>query len=83
MSDQARMGWLVAVQGRYDTQPRLYAVGGALEKYRSLKDEIAEALARVGDYLSITNERDRFERHLTDGEIARLKLKPGQVKRFS
>ena len=36
----------------------------------------------VGDHLSVTNERVEFQRRLTDGEIARLRLKAGEVKRF-
>jgi hypothetical protein len=32
--------------------------------------------------LSVTNERVEFQRRLTDGEIARLRLKAGEVKRF-
>jgi hypothetical protein len=40
------------------------------------------AAARGGDHLSVTNERVEFQRRLTDGEIARLRLNAGEVKRF-
>jgi hypothetical protein len=48
----------------------------------SLEHETGHAEALVGDHLSVTNERLEFQRRLTDGEIARLGLKPGEVKRF-
>jgi hypothetical protein len=76
------IGWLVAVQGPKDPMPRLYAAVAERRRkaYPALEHENAEAL--VGDHLSVTNERVEFQRRLTDGEIARLGLKTGEVKRF-
>jgi hypothetical protein len=48
----------------------------------SLEYETGHAEALVGDHLSVTNQRVEFQRRLTDGEIARLRLKAGEVKRF-
>lgn len=78
------IGWLVAVQGPKDPMPRLYAavVERRRKAYPSLEHETGHAEALVGDHLSVTNERVEFQRRLTDGEIARLGLKPGEVKRF-
>jgi len=77
------VGWLVAVQGPKDSMPRLYAVVAQRKAYPSLEHETGHAEALVGDHLSVTNEREvEFQRRLTDGEIARLRLKAGEVKRF-
>ena len=78
------IGWLVAVQGPKDPMPRLYAavVERRRKAYSSLEHETGHAEALVGDHLSVTNERVEFQRRLTDSEIARLGLKPGEVKRF-
>jgi hypothetical protein len=82
MSDQARVGWLVTVRGPNELRSQSYAVGGASEAYHSLEEEIAYASARVGDHLSVTNELVEFVRRLTNGEITRVGLKAGEVKRF-
>jgi hypothetical protein len=76
------IGWLVAVQGPNDRQQRLYAAVAQRKAYPSLEYETGHAEALVGDHLSVTNERVEFQRRLTDGEIARLRLKAGEVKRF-
>jgi len=76
------VGWLVAVQGPKDPVPRLYAAVAQRKAYPSLEHETGHAEALVGDHLSVTNERVEFQRRLTDGEIARLGLKPGKVMRF-
>lgn len=77
------IGWLVAVQGPNDPQQQLYAaVAQRKAAYPSLEYETGHAEALVGDHLSVTNERVEFQRRLTDGEIARLRLKAGEVKRF-
>jgi len=77
------IGWLVAVQGPKDPKQRLYAaVAQRRQAYPSLEYETGHAEALVGDHLSVTNERVEFQRRLTDGEIARLRLKAGEVKRF-
>jgi hypothetical protein len=78
-----KIGWLVAVQGPKDPQQQLYAaVAQRTAAYPSLEYETGHAEALVGDHLSVTNERVEFQRRLTDGEIARLRLKAGEVKRF-
>ena len=76
------IGWLVAVQGPKDPKPRLYAAVAQQKAYPSLENETGHAEALVGDHLSVTNERVEFQRRLTIGEIARLRLKAGEVKRF-
>ena len=77
------IGWLVAVQGPKDPMPRLYAAVAQRKAHPSLEHETGHAEALVGDHLSVTNEREvEFQRRLTDGEIARLRLKAGEVKRF-
>jgi hypothetical protein len=77
------IGWLVAVQGPKDPQQQLYAaVAQRKAAYPSLEYETGHAEALVGDHLSVMNERVEFQRRLTDGEIARLRLKAGEVKRF-
>jgi hypothetical protein len=77
------IGWLVAVQGPKDPKPRLYAaVAQRNAAYPSLEHETVHAEALVGDHLSVTNERVEFQRRLTIGEIARLRLKAGEVRRF-
>jgi hypothetical protein len=82
MSSKRLIGWLVAVQGPKDPKQRLYAAVAERKAYPSLEHETGHAEALVGDHLSVTNERVEFQRRLTDGEIARLRLKAGEVKRF-
>ena len=82
MHNYRLVGWLVAVQGPKDPVPRLYAAVAQRKAYPSLEHETGHAEALVGDHLSVTNERVEFQRRLTDGEIARLGLKPGKVMRF-
>ena len=82
MHKKRLIGWLVAVQGPKDPMPRLYAAVAQRKAYPSLEHETGHAEALVGDHLSVTNERVEFQRRLTDGEIARLGLKPGKVMRF-
>jgi hypothetical protein len=83
MPDRHLNGWLVAVQGPNDRQPRLYAGVAERVTYASLAYEAGHAEALVGDLLLVTNERVEFQRRLTDGEVARLGLKVGEVKRFA
>ena len=71
------------MQGTNDRQARLYAVVAEWVTYASLADEAGHAEALVGDRLLVTNERVEFQRRLTDGEVARLGLKVGEVKRFA
>jgi hypothetical protein len=82
MSNKRLVGWLVAVQGPKDPMPRLYAAVAQQKAYPSLEHETGHAEALVGDHLSVTNERVEFQRRLTNSEIARLRLKAGEVKRF-
>jgi hypothetical protein len=82
MSNKRLVGWLVAVQGPKDLKQRLYAAVAQRKAYPSLEHETGHAEALVGDHLSVTNERVEFQRRLTDGEIVRFGLKPGEVKRF-
>ena len=82
MHKKRLIGWLVAVQGPEDLKPRLYAAVAERIDYTSLEYETGHAEALVGDHLSVTNERVEFQRRLTDGEIARLRLKAGEFKRF-
>jgi hypothetical protein len=70
------------VQGPKDPMPRLYAAVAERKAYPSLEYETGHAEALVGDHLSVTNEQVEFRRRLNDGEIARLRLKAGEVKRF-
>ena len=82
MHKKRLIGWLVAVQGRKDPMPRLYAAVAERKAYPSLEHETGHAEALVGDHLSVTSERVEFQRRLTDGEIARIGLKAGKVTRF-
>ena len=82
MPDQRLNGWLLAVKGPSDPKPRLYAAAAERAADPSLEYEIGHALALVGDHLSVTNERVEFQRRLTDGEIAGLGVKAGEVKRY-
>jgi hypothetical protein len=82
MSNKRLVGWLVAVQGPKDAMPRLYAAVAQQKAYPSLENETGHAEALVGDHLSVTNEHVEFQRRLTNGEIARLRLEAGEVKRF-
>ncbi len=82
MPDQRLNGWLVAVKGPSDPKLRLYAAAAERAADHSVEFEIGHAEALVGDHLSVTNERVEFQRRLTDGEITRLGLKAGEVKRF-
>ena len=55
--------------------------GGLTRKlYATVADTIADAQVFVGHY--ITNQRIEFCKILTDGEVARLGLKRGEVKRY-
>jgi hypothetical protein len=82
MSDQRPLGWVISVQASNDPKPKLYAVVVEPKAYLSVADELARAQALVGEHLSVTKERVEFQRRLTDGEVARLGLKAGEVKRF-
>lgn len=83
MASKRLIGWLVAMRGPHDTEPRLYAAVAEWQAYPSLEYETGHAEALVGDLLSTTNERVEFQRRLTDGEIKRLGLKAGEVKRYT
>ena len=58
--------------------------GGLTRKlYATVADTIADAQVFVGHYLNITNQQIEFCKILTDGEVARLGLKRGEVKRYA
>ena len=58
--------------------------GGLTRKlYATVADTIADPQMFVGNHLKITNQQIEFYKLLTDGEIDRLRLKRGEVKRYS
>ena len=58
--------------------------GGLTRKlYATVADTIADAQMFVGNHLKITNQQIEFYKLLTAGEIDRLRLKRGEVKRYS
>jgi hypothetical protein len=67
------IGWVVTVWEPAASIPKRYAV---------VADDVEHAKALIGDYLAVTNQRVEFERVLTDGDVARLELKLGEVKLF-
>jgi len=73
MSEKLPLGWVIAVREPAASIPKRYAV---------VADNAEDAKRLVGDHLAVTNQRVEFERVLTDGEVERLGLKPGEVKRF-
>jgi len=80
-TNQALIGWRFIVQAPNERTPRCYAAGAPVnETHSSLIDQIARAEALVGDYLSITNEKVKFDGPLTNGQIRQLDLKAGEVK---
>ena len=69
------IGWLISVQSPNADQRPLYATVANTHK---------EAKAQVGDYCAATVvDTIRLERILTDGEIKRLGLQPGEVKLYA
>ena len=67
------LGWLIAVQPPTKAVPKLYAV---------MADNLERAKVLVGDNLKLTNEHVELHRILTDGEVGRLRLNPGEVKAY-
>lgn len=71
-TNQGPTGWLIQVHPPFrPSQARLYAV---------IADNVHHAVALVGEYCSVTNERVLFEKTLTPADVAGLRLKPGMVK---
>jgi hypothetical protein len=69
------MGWLFSVQTPEAPHRPLYATVANTHEH---------AKVLVGNYCSATIKTTiRFERVLTDGEITRLGLKPGEVKLYA
>ena len=68
------MGWLVSVQALDCSRRPLYAtVGNSYE----------QAKLQVLNHCPLTNEVLRLERILSDEEIKRLGLQPGEVKLYA
>ena len=68
------MGWLISVQALDCSRRPLYATVG--KSYEQAK-------LQVFNHCSLTNEVLRLERILTDEEIKRLGLQPGEVKLYA
>ena len=65
------MGWLISVHAPDDIQRPLYA---------TVANSYEDARLQVFNLHSLTNEVIRLERILTEAEIKRLGLQPGEVK---
>ena len=68
------MGWLISVQSPVAARRPLYA---------TVANTHDQARLQVLKYCSITNETIRVERILSDEEIKRLGLQPGEVKLYA
>ena len=68
------MGWLVSVRATKALH---------IELYVTVADTREHAEVLVGDHCNVTNETIKLERVLADGEIERLGLKRGEVKRYA
>jgi hypothetical protein len=69
------IGWLISVQSPSADHRPLYA---------TVADTNEHAKAQVGDYCAVTIvDTVRFERVLTNDEITRLGLQPGEVKLYA
>jgi hypothetical protein len=68
------MGWVIEVQGPSEPRPQLYV---------TLADSRENAEALVGDHIPVTNHRVTFHKVITDGEVARLGLKQGEVRLYA
>jgi hypothetical protein len=72
MPEKRPLGWIIEVQS-------LTAVS---RRYAVVADNLERAKALVGDHARVTNERIELTRILTDGEIGRLRLSPGEVRAY-
>jgi hypothetical protein len=70
--DMRPKGWLISVKA-----PE------AVWLYATVADTLEHAELLVGNHCAVSNEKVRFERVLTDGEIERLDLKPSKVTRYA
>ena len=68
------MGWLVSVKATKAFR---------IELYVTVADTREHAEVLVGGHCNVTNETIKLERVLADGEIERLGLKLGEVKRYA
>ena len=72
--DMRPMGWLISVQALDCSRRPLYATVG--KSYEQAK-------LQVLNHCSLTNEVLRLERILSDEEIKRLGLQPGEIKLYA
>jgi hypothetical protein len=68
------MGWLISVKATKALR---------IELYVTVADTREHAEVLVGDHCNVTDETIKLERVLTAGEIERLGVKPGEVKRYA
>lgn len=68
------MGWLISVQTPSADRRPLYA---------TVANTYEQAKTQVGEYCATIVDTIRLERVLTDGEIKRLGLQPGEVKLYA
>ena len=68
------MGWLISVKATKALR---------IELYVTVADTRENAEVLVGDHCNVTDETIKLERVLTAGEIERLGVKPGEVKRYA
>jgi hypothetical protein len=66
-------GWLISV----------HSPGGPWRRYAVVADDVSHAEVLVSDHCRVANEKVHLVRRLTHGEIDRLGLNHGQVKRFA
>jgi hypothetical protein len=68
------MGWLISMRA---------AKALRIELYVTVADTREHAEVLVGDHCNVTDETIKLERVLTAGEIERLGVRPGEVKRYA
>ena len=68
------IGWLISVKATKALR---------IELYVTVADTREHAEVLVGDHCNVTDETIKLERVLTAGEIERLGVKPGEVKRYA
>ena len=68
------VGWLISVKATKALRIELYVTVASTREH-------AEVL--VGDHCNVTDETIKLERILTAGEVERLGVKSGEVKRYA
>ena len=68
---------------RFGSWPCRNASAEVVWLYATVADTLEHAEVFVGNHCSVSNEKLRFERILTDREIERLDLKPSKVTRYA